>query len=228
MKIVVIGSGLAGLTAAAYLAKEGYSIEIYEQYREIGGVTATIHQDGYSWDIGPLLLEGFAPHEKLGKILAELGLSDKIELINDDRGQSFPDFQVWKPQKYQGPYWRKKFFKTLFPSESEGLDKYYDFYHQMMALLYLGNQLPFSKGIKIFILKLRMLLKFLKVRKFKDWSAAQITDFFFKDQKLKAVYLAILADMVVKPSQFFGLGVPFFNVETAFDKRIPIQTKHYK
>ncbi|MEJ2296229.1 MAG: FAD-dependent oxidoreductase, partial [Candidatus Lokiarchaeota archaeon] len=98
----------------------------------------------------------------------------------------------------------------------------------MMALMYLGNQLPFAKGIKTLILKLKMLLKFLKVRKFKDWSAAQITNFFFKSQKLKAVYLAILADMVVRPTQFFGLGVPFFNVETAFDNRIPIQTKHYK
>jgi phytoene dehydrogenase-like protein len=228
MKIIIIGSGISGLTAAAYLAKEGLDITIYEQFNEIGGVTATIHKNDYSWDIGPLLLEGFAPHEKFGKILAELGLIEKLKLVKDDRGQSFPDFQVWRPKEYQGPYWRKEFFKKLFPSESEGLDKYYDFYDQMMALMYLGNQLPFAKGIKALILKLKMLLKFLKVRKFKDWSAAQITNFFFKSQKLKAVYLAILADMVVRPTQFFGLGVPFFNVETAFDNRIPIQTKHYK
>ena len=228
MKVIIIGSGISGLTAAAYLANEGLDVNIYEQFNEIGGVTTTIHKNGYSWDIGPLLLEGFAPHEKFGKILAELGLTDKLKLVNDDRGQSFPDFQVWRPKEYQGPYWRKEFFKKLFPSESKGLDKYYNFYDQMMELMYLGNQLPFTKGIKNFTLKLRLLIKFQKVRKFKDWSAAQITDFFFKDQKLKAVYLAILADMVVRPSQFFGLGVPFFNVETAFDKRIPIHTKHYK
>ena len=128
MKIAIIGSGLAGLTAAAYLIREGYDVKIYEQFEEIGGVTATIHKDGYSWDIGPLLLEGFAPHEKFGKILSELGLTDKLEFINDDRGQSFPDFQIWRPKEYEGPYWRREFFKKLFPSESEGLDKYYDFY----------------------------------------------------------------------------------------------------
>ncbi|MEJ2296228.1 MAG: FAD-dependent oxidoreductase, partial [Candidatus Lokiarchaeota archaeon] len=142
MKIIIIGSGISGLTAAAYLAKEGLDITIYEQFNEIGGVTATIHKNDYSWDIGPLLLEGFAPHEKFGKILAELGLIEKLKLVKDDRGQSFPDFQVWRPKEYQGPYWRKEFFKKLFPSESEGLDKYYDFYDQMMALMYLGNQLP--------------------------------------------------------------------------------------
>lgn len=228
MKIAIIGSGLAGLTAAAYLVREGYDVEIYEQFEEIGGVTATIHKDGYSWDIGPLLLEGFAPHEKFGKILSELGLTDKIELINDDRGQSFPDFQVWRPKEYEGPYWRREYFKKLFPSESEGLDNYYEFYDHMMAIMYLGNQLPFAKGLKAFILKVKMLVKFMKIRKFKDWSAAQVTDYFFKEQKLKAIYLGILADMVVRPSQFFGLGVPAFNVETAFDKRIPIQANYGK
>ncbi len=223
MKAIIIGSGMAGLTAGAYLARENYEVIVYEQFSEIGGVTATITQDGYSWDIGPLLLEGLAPHEKLAKILMELGIYNKIEVIKEDRGQSFPDFQVWRPEKYEGPYWRRDYFKSLFPEESEGLDNYYKFYDRMMAIAYLGNQSLFVKGLKAIGIKLKLLIKFLKVKKFKDWSASQITDYYFKDQKLKAVYLGILADMVVKPSEFFGLGVPFFNVETAFDKRIPIK-----
>ncbi|MFX1573428.1 MAG: phytoene desaturase family protein [Promethearchaeota archaeon] len=225
MKTIIIGSGIAGLTAGAYLVRKGYEVIIYEQFSEIGGVTATIHQDGYSWDIGPLLLEGFAPYEKFGKILTELGIYDKIEIIKEDRGQSFPDFQVWRPEKYEGPYWRRDYFKKLFPEESEGLDRYYKFYDHMMLIACLGNQLPFVKGLKAIGIKLKLLLKLLKIRKYKDWSASQITDYFFKDQKLKAVYLGILADMVVKPSEFFGLGVPFTNVESAFDKRIPIRIK---
>ena len=223
MKAIIIGSGIAGLTAGAYLAREGYEVIIYEHFSEIGGVTATIKQDGYSWDIGPLLLEGLALHEKLGKILKELGIYDRIEIINEDRGQSFPDFQVWRPEEYKGRYWRRDYFKELFPEESEGLDNYYKFYDQMMEIAYLGNQLPFVKGLKALGIKLRLLFKFMKVKKYKDWSASQITDHYFKNEKLKAVYLGILADMVVKPSEFFGLGVPFFNVETAFDKRIPIE-----
>ena len=223
MKIIIIGSGLAGLTAAAYLARSGHEVIVYEQFGEIGGVTATIHKEGYSWDIGPLLLEGFAPHEKLGKILEELGLTDDIAIINEDRGQSFPDFQIWRPKDYKGPYWRREYFKEIFPEERDGLDKYYKFYDQMMSVFYLSNQLPFSKGLKSFLIKLKLLLKFMKVKKWQDWSAAEVMDDFFKNEKLKAVFTAILADMVVKPSQFFGLGIPGFNVETAFDKRIPIE-----
>ena len=225
MKVIIIGSGLSGLTAGAYLSREGYEVIIYEQFSKIGGVTATISQKGYMWDLGPLLLEGFAPHEKFGKVLSELGLTDKITLINEDRGQSFPDFQIWKPEKYEGPYWRKNFIKKIFPSESDGLDRYYNFHDRMMSLLAISNQLEWANGFKSIWLKLKIIPKFLKVKKMLKWNAAQVMDSFFKDPKLKAVYFGILADFVVKPSEFIGLGVPVVNIETAFDKRIDLNIK---
>ena len=64
MKIIIIGSGMSGLTAGAYLAKFGHNVTIFEQFAAPGGVTATVRQDGFGWDIGPLLLEGFAPGDK--------------------------------------------------------------------------------------------------------------------------------------------------------------------
>ena len=47
-KVAIIGSGVAGLTAAAYLQQDGHQTIVFEQYPEIGGVTATISQDGFS------------------------------------------------------------------------------------------------------------------------------------------------------------------------------------
>lgn len=228
MKVAIIGSGMAGITVGAYLIKEGHEVSIYEQFEHIGGVTATIHKDGYAWDLGPMLVEGLASHEKLGRILEELGLDNRLALIRDERGQSFIDFELRSPKEYQGPYWRREHLKKLFPDESEGLDKYYKFNDTVMKLLYLGNQIPFAKGIKGLMLKLRLLKTFLPVKKYKDWSAAQITDYFFKDPKLKTVFLGILADMVVKPSEFSAFGVPVFNPECVYDKRVPIDRKGYK
>ena len=225
MRVIIIGSGLAGLTAASYMSREGHDVVIYEQFSEIGGVTATIHQDGYSWDMGPLLLEGLAPHEKLGKILAELGIADKITIIKEDQGQILPDFKIWKPKEFQGKYWRREFLKEIFPSESEGLDRYYRYYDQIMTLMAISNRIEWAKGLEAIWLKLKIFLRFMKAKKYFDKSAAEIMDSFFNDPKLKAVYMGILADFVVKPSEFPGLGIPVSNIETAFDKRIPLKIK---
>src|SRR5512136_2267734 len=101
MKAIIIGSGMSGLTAGAYLAKAGHDVTIYEQFSSPGGVTATVHQDGFGWDIGPLLLEGFAPGDKGRLILEQLGVSDKVKAVHEDRGLCLPEFALWKPKGYE-------------------------------------------------------------------------------------------------------------------------------
>src|SRR5512145_2853934 len=99
MKVIIIGSGMAGLTAGAYLAKAGHAVTIYEQFPTPGGVTTTIRQDGFGWDIGPLLLDGFSPGDKGRLILEELGVSKQVPVVQEDRGLAMPDFALWKPQQ---------------------------------------------------------------------------------------------------------------------------------
>lgn len=228
MKVAIVGSGMAGLTAGAYFAQEGHKVTIYEQFSEIGGVTATIHKDGYSWDLGPMIVEGLVPWGKLGHILRELNLENKLKLIRGERGLKLLDFELKSPKEYEAPEWRINKLKEVFPNESEGLDEYYKIHNTVMKLLYLGNQLPFFKGFKNLIHKLRLFFNFLKVRKYKDWTAQRLMDHFFSDEKIKMVFLGILADMVVKPSEFPAFGIAVFNPQTAYDKRIPYKQRGYK
>lgn len=224
MKAIVIGSGMSGLTAAAYLARAGHQVTVYEQYGEIGGVTATLRQDGFGWDLGPLLLEGFGPGEPAGEILAELGLEDRVRTVRDDRGAVFPDFSFWKPEEYAGPYWRREHLKRIFPEEREGLDRYYRFYDRMMDLMALARRAERAAGLQALLLKARMLLIFRQVQSMADWSAEQLMSHFFRRPEVRAVYTAILADFVVRPSQFPALAIPAVNSEIAFDRRIPLRT----
>jgi phytoene desaturase len=221
MKIVVIGSGMAGLTVAAYLSRAGHTVTVFEQYHQIGGVTATIRESGYGWDIGPLLLDGFGPGDMGTRILRELGVLERLGTIQGDRGIVFPDFDLWKPVDYRGPYWRRERLRELFPDESDGLDRYYEFYDRFCALIALARKAEHG-GISSLITRLKMWNAYRRFKEWEDWSAEAVTDYFFQSPRLKAVFTAILADMVVKPSEFMGLGVPLFNIETAFDKRIPV------
>jgi phytoene dehydrogenase-like protein len=222
-KVIVIGSGVAGLTAAAYLQEAGHSVKVFEQFQHIGGVTATVEQDGFSWDLGPMLLEGFGPGEPAGVILEELGVANQLHLQREERGLVFPDFSIWRQPEYKGPYWRKELLKEIFPAESEGLDSYYRFYDQMMDLMALVWRAEKSGGLKSKLLTAKAWLTYQKVKKMADWPASRLMDTYFKGPELKALFTAILADFVVPPSQFSALAVPAINVETPFDKRMPLQ-----
>lgn len=100
MKAIIIGSGMSGLVAAGYLVKSGWEVTIYEQYNKIGGVTALIEKDGYKWNLGQMLIEGFGPEEPIGLVFSELEVLDKIETIRTERAYIFPDFALYKPDKY--------------------------------------------------------------------------------------------------------------------------------
>jgi len=54
LEIAVIGSGFAGISAAAYLAKQGYHVDVYEKNADIGGRARQLTTDnGYMFDMGP-------------------------------------------------------------------------------------------------------------------------------------------------------------------------------
>jgi len=221
MKVIIIGSGMSGLTAGAYLARAGHAVTICEQFSSPGGVTATVRQDGFGWDIGPLLLEGFAPGDKGRLILEELGISALVPAVHEDRGLSMPGFALWKPKEYAGPYWRRERLKQLFPAEKDALERYYHFYDRMIRLMGLGRRAKAARGLAAVWLKLRMLLTFQPIKHMAQWNATQLMDHFFKSPELKTVFTGIVADFVTAPSEFPGLGVPSIHLETAFDKRIP-------
>jgi diapolycopene oxygenase len=55
-QVIVIGSGLGGLSAAISLAQEGYAVTIHEKNLQIGGKLNVLKEHGYSFDLGPSIL----------------------------------------------------------------------------------------------------------------------------------------------------------------------------
>ncbi len=51
--VCIIGAGVAGLSAASYLAKEGHNVTILEKNSTIGGRAREYHREGYKFDMGP-------------------------------------------------------------------------------------------------------------------------------------------------------------------------------
>ena len=49
---IIIGSGLGGLTTAAFLAKNGHRVLVLERHYTAGGFTHAYSRGGFEWDVG--------------------------------------------------------------------------------------------------------------------------------------------------------------------------------
>jgi phytoene dehydrogenase-like protein len=215
MKVAVIGSGLSGLTAGALLAQAGHQVTIYEQNKSIGGVTATLEQDGFKWDWGQMLITDMGEGEPVRQVLERLGVSDQVRVMKSYRGNVFPDFEIWRPEEYQGRDWRKKHLQHIFPEDAKGLDDYYRFYERVMDLFALfPRQDLWSKA--------KLLFNALPIKNKMGWNTQQLVDHYFKRNELHSVYSSILADYVTSTSAFPALVIPSINAENQYDERIPL------
>jgi phytoene dehydrogenase-like protein len=55
-RVVVIGAGVGGLSAAIRLAAAGHDVEVHERSAVVGGKLATYERDGFRFDTGPSLI----------------------------------------------------------------------------------------------------------------------------------------------------------------------------
>lgn len=59
-KVIVVGSGLGGISAAISLATEGFAVEVFEKNERIGGKLNVMELEGFSFDLGPSII--ILPH----------------------------------------------------------------------------------------------------------------------------------------------------------------------
>lgn len=55
-KVIIIGAGMGGLSAAIRLLLAGYQVEIYEKNQTPGGKMSQIQAQGYTFDVGPTIV----------------------------------------------------------------------------------------------------------------------------------------------------------------------------
>jgi phytoene dehydrogenase-like protein len=93
---IVVGGGLAGLTAATYLSRAGRSVLMCEQAEKCGGLVNTFERDGFFYDGGIRALEDsgvlFPMLRQLGIQLdfvpnvISIGLEDRVIRLESDAG----------------------------------------------------------------------------------------------------------------------------------------------
>jgi C-3',4' desaturase CrtD len=86
--IIVVGSGMGGLTAAALLTKDGYRVLVLEAAHVAGGCSSSYRRKGYVYESGATTLVGFDPHQPLHLLQTLTG-------IDIPRKRLHPGMTVW-------------------------------------------------------------------------------------------------------------------------------------
>lgn len=83
-KIIIIGAGIAGLSAGCYGQMNGYQTKIYEMHTTPGGLCTSWKRKGYTFDGCIHWLVGTNPKRSMHKIWRELGALKDMQVVNHE------------------------------------------------------------------------------------------------------------------------------------------------
>jgi phytoene desaturase len=164
--VVVIGAGIGGLTCAAYLAKKGKRVKVFEQHHTPGGCCTSFSRKGFKFDAGVLHLTGGKESGAFQRVLSALEIENEFKFKEQFQRFIFPGLAL-DSSRDVADFPRK--LKKLFPQESKGITNLFDI----------------IKSIYSDIKKLPNLSPLLA--KYKERSFQELVDEHIKDTKLKAL-----------------------------------------
>lgn len=120
--IIIIGSGFAGLSAACFMAKEGWQVTVLEKHPAPGGRASQLKADGFTFDMGP---SWYWMPDVFERFFALFGkkVSDyyQLERLDPSYRVYWPDHEMDVPAGYDQ---LKQLFESIEPGSAAQLDAF--------------------------------------------------------------------------------------------------------
>lgn len=120
--VIVIGSGMGGMAAAAALSRVGKKVLLLEQHHILGGLTHSFSRDGFTWDVGVHYLSGVAPGDRIRDLLDWL-VDTPIDFV--PLGSIYDTVHIGsaKPLSLSRPYEaQERDLKDRYPEETKAIE----------------------------------------------------------------------------------------------------------
>ncbi len=206
--VAIIGAGTSGLTAAAYIARSGRSVALFDPHYVAGGAATQFARgkapERFRFDIGLHYIGEVGKDQALGRMLDDVGALDRLGFAPlDPDGYdifTFPDFTFRVPAD---PRAYRDRMVELFPAEQKGIDRYLKYaYAADFARLYTADR----DGRMGMLDNLTMLFKAFPVVRHMKHSLSQVLDACgIRDPKLRAVIAGQSGDYGLPPGKVVAL-----------------------
>ena len=188
--VAVIGSGAGGLSCAAFLAKSGRRVKVFERNSFPGGYCSSFNKSGFTFNPAAATVHACGPEGYLTKLLTELGLGDRIEFrqIKPVFKISIADRSFIMPTGFDA--WESMLIKD-FPGEKEGITK-------------------FLNTVKAVVTEVKGSSPSSLILKYQDKVAKDVMDEYIADPLLRAVISSIFYGATppsIRPAVLFCVGL---------------------
>ena len=175
--VIVIGSGIGGLTAAALLAKKGLKTLLLEKEKQVGGYVVSFKRHGFTFDATGSFVGGCQEGGELYQILKEIGAHEEIEFIPIHHIRNiYPGFEIHLQEGRFNSY--PEALMDLFPEEEKGLKTYLSLVKRIEDEVKSYSEITLIKKI-LFPFYFRNLIRFHQT------SHREILNHFFKGGEIK-------------------------------------------
>lgn len=201
--VAIVGAGLGGLTAAAYLARQGLSVACFDSHYVAGGCATGFARgsktDRYVFDVGVHYVGDAGPGGAFDQLLAPIDAEVDFVSLDPDGFDTlvFPDFEFRIPED-RGLF--RDRLVDLFPQERSGIDRYMSYLRQLQGFV---DALDARDGAMTPDVGLHLLLRAPAVAASLalQWNVDTLLNRCTRDPQLRAVLLGQNGDYGLPPSE---------------------------
>jgi len=198
--VIVIGSGIGGMTAALACAQRGRDVVILEAAKQFGGFINPFARKKFWFDTGIHYIGDCGEGQPLLRHFERLGLTEELKFreLNPDGFDRyvFPDYEV---RMCKGAERYEARLAKDFPHEAGGLKRFFSILREIDQVL--GGVSKISGPMSI----VRLLPRVPTLLKYYNSTFAEILDELFTDIRLKAALAGPGGDIGLPPGKASGL-----------------------
>lgn len=213
--IIIIGAGIAGLSAGCYGQMNGYNTRIFEMHDKPGGVCTSWKRKGYTIDACMHWLVGSGPASSYHRIWKELGIIEKHSFVDHEEYWSIEGSSGKSLVLYADLGRLESHMKELAPEDSDFIE---DFIKGIRKMI--GFDMPVDKAPELTNIfdKVKMLLRILPyLGLMRKWGKMTVRQFAerFKSPFMREVLLGPVGEMKDFPIFAVMMPLAWLNQKTA-------------